>query len=186
MHMALESAETKDIHVDRARPEDIPGVQEVLYHAWLATYPNEKAGVTIDDIEDRFKDRFTNEQLLRREKLSANPPEGEAFVVAKIHGLVVGLCSPVRKSDRNQLQRIYVHPQYHRQGVGTALWEKAKEYMDMTKPTYVELVDYNEKARHFYEKLGFRDTGRRWLSKTLKMKSGANPVEMEMVLQAVE
>lgn len=184
MDMEKESIESQDIRIEKARPEDARGIQEVFYRSWLETYPNEKAGVTIEDIEDRFKDGFSEERLAKRAGFFAAPPEDETWLIAKKDDIIVGLISPIRKSDRNQLQRVYVHPDYFHQGIGMKLWEAAKGYMDMGKDTYVELVDYNESAKHFYEKLGFVDTGRRWPSTTLLMKSGANPTEMEMVLRA--
>lgn len=179
--MTIESSE---IRIEKARAEDTEGIQEVFYRAWLAVYPNKEYGVTIDDVEDRFKDRFSEEKLMKRREFYANPPHGEIWLVAKKGESVVGLVSPVRTDDRNQLQRIYVHPDHQHQGIGTKLWEAAKQHMDMSKDTYVNLVDYNTQALRFYEKLGFKDTGRRWPSTVMVMKSGARPTEMEMVLRA--
>lgn len=178
------SPESPEILIEKAKPGDVRGMQEVFYRSWLATYPNAEAGITIEDIEDRFRDRFSEEKLAKRAALYASPPEGETWLVAKKGNAVIGLVSPIRMFDRNQLQRIYVHPDYQRQGVGTKLWEAAKEYMDMSKDTYVELVDYNTQAVRFYEKLDFKDTGRRWLADKFSFRSGAKFPEMEMVLKA--
>ena len=180
----MESVESSDIRIERAKPEDAHGIQEVFYRSWLATYPNEKAGITAEDIEERFKDGFSEDWLAKRRAFFAAPPEDETWLVAKKGGTVVGLVSPVRKPDRNQLQRIYVHPDHFHQGIGTKLWEAAKGCMDMGKDTYVNLVDYNERAQRFYESLGFKDTGRRWPSEILKIKNGVNLAEMEMVRKA--
>ncbi len=181
----MESSESFDILVEKATPEDTRGIQELLYRTWLATYPNEAAGITRDDIEDRFKDRFSEERLEKRMQQFTHPPDGEVWLVAKKAGVVVGVVSPIQKQDRNQLQRIYVHPDYQRTGVGTKLWEEAQKYLDPAKDTYVEVVEYNTDARHFYENLGFKDTGRRWQSKNFAFKSGAIFPEMEMVLTRV-
>jgi hypothetical protein len=43
------------------KPEDTWAITEVFYKSWLLAYPNEKYGITVDDIEDRFKIAFSPE-----------------------------------------------------------------------------------------------------------------------------
>lgn len=52
------------------------------------------------------------------------------------------------------IDRLYIDPEFQRQGVGTALIQYAKE----SHPTGLELVTHqqNRRAREFYEKLGFK------------------------------
>lgn len=161
--------------------EDAIGSIEVQYKAWLATYPNEKLGITTDDIEYRYKDAFVGERLEKRKKVISNPPSNEKVLLAKEGDKVVGMCYVVVKEDKNQLQAIYVLPEYHGKGIGTKLWEEARKFFDPAKDIYVEVVDYNEKAINFYKKLGFVDTGRRFQDERFRMKSGAIFTEMEMV-----
>lgn len=164
--------------------DDAIGSIEVQYKAWLATYPNEKHGITIDDIEHRYKDAFVGERLEKRKKVISNPPSNEKVLLAKDGEKVVGMCYVVMKEDKNQLQAIYVLPEYHGKGIGTQLWEEARKFFDPAKDIYVEVVDYNEKAINFYKKLGFVDTGRRFQDERFRMKSGAIFTEMEMVKKA--
>ena len=62
---------------------DAIGSIEVQYKAWLATYPNAEAGITVEDIEDRYKNAFTEDRLKEREKLITDPDPNEKFIVAK-------------------------------------------------------------------------------------------------------
>ena len=168
-----------------AQSGDAEGIQEVFYRSWLKTYPNADAGITREDVEERFTDRLSKEKLAQRRSSIENPPEGEVMLVAIKGGIVVGVCSPINKSDRNQLQRIYVLPEYERQGIGTQLWERAMHYIDTGKDTYVEVAIYNQNAINFYTKLGFRDTGRRDTHKNFRSKSGAELPILEMILKGV-
>jgi ribosomal protein S18 acetylase RimI-like enzyme len=179
----MDSAEPLKITIERARPEDAEGVFEVHYRTWLATYPNPKVGVTVDDVEARYADRSPERMTKRRERLM-QPPEGTTTLIAREGAKVVGVCDVVAKSDRNQIAMIYVLPEQQRKGIGNMLWEEGKKYVDMTKDTYVEVADYNEQAINFYKKLGFVPTGRTFTDENYRLKSGAIIPEMEMVLKA--
>ena len=164
-------------------PEDAYGIQEVFYKTWLVTYPNADAGITVEDIENKFKDAFTVETLTKRREKIANPPEGQFLLVAKDNDKVVGLCSVIKESERNKLSTLYVIPEYQGRGIGSALWEQARSYLDMNKDTYLEVATYNANAIAFYKKLGFEDTGKR-LDFHAVMKSGNAIPEMEMLKRA--
>jgi ribosomal protein S18 acetylase RimI-like enzyme len=174
-----------DIKICEPTVEDAIGSIEVQYQAWLATYPNEKVGVTIEDIKDRYKKAFEGERLEKRKKLITHPEQNEKFIIAKEGEKVVGMCYGDIQEDKNQLRAIYILPEYHGQGIGTKLWEAILPLFDKNKDTYVEVADYNEKAINFYRKLGFVDTGKRFQEERFRMKSGAIIGEMEMVLRAI-
>ena len=89
------------------------------------------------------------------------------------------------KEEKNQLQMIYVLPEYQGKGIGKLLWNEVKKYLDKTKETYVELVTYNENAIKFYQKLGVVDTGKRFLEERFRMKSGNILPQMEMKLHEI-
>ncbi len=169
-----------EIAIARATPDDVIGIQDVAYHGWLATYPNAKHGITVDDIEDRYKDRHTEERITQGREQMANPPEGQTTLIAKEGGKIVGFCRATKHPDRNQLYAIYVLPEYHGRGIGRAMWQEAQQYLDSNKHTIVEVAIYNTKAIKFYEGLGFTDTSKRMSNSKFKMKSGAVIPEMEM------
>jgi len=172
------------IEIMEAVQVDVPGIEEVLYRTWLATYPNEEFGITIDDIEDRFKNRMSKEILEKRKKYIASHSINELALVAKKAGKVVGFCRVIRREDKNELLAIYVLPEHQGRGVGKLLWQRAKYFFDSGKNTIVQVAVYNEKAIRFYEKLGFCDTGKRRSDEKFRMKSGSIIPELEMVIKA--
>lgn len=178
----MESVETGKILIQIARSEDAEGINDVHHEAWLKAYPNPEKGISLEDIEARFADK-SEERLARRRASLEHPEEGMTTLVARKGSKITGVCRVAQKEDRNQLQMIYVHPDYQHQGIGKQLWEMARKYIDASKDTYVEVVDYNTPAIDFYKKLGFVDTGRREQDERFRLKSGAIFTEMEMVLK---
>jgi ribosomal protein S18 acetylase RimI-like enzyme len=175
-----------DIKVVIASPDDAYGIHEVFYKTWLDTYPNKEAGITVEDVEHWYKDDFTEENLQKTRESLSNPKKERTLLLAKDGDKVVGVCRVVRRSDKNQLQAIYVLPEYQRKGVGKLLWEEAQKFFDNGKDIVVEVATYNSKAIEFYKKLGFVDTGKRWSDETFKTRSGAMSTEMEMILKTTD
>ncbi len=171
------------IRITTPLPEDAKGITTVLYKTWLNTYPNEKLGITIEDIEESYKDVFSEEQIEERAERLKHIPDNQKRVVAKDSDSVVGVATMVKNDANNQLRTMYVLPEYQGKGIGTSLWNEVKNFIDPLKETIVHVADYNENAIKFYEKLGFVDTGKRWKDEKGKMKSGAYIPEMEMVLR---
>ena len=54
------------VEITTAALEDVVGIQDVLYRTWLATYPSETFGINVDDIEEMYKDRNSEEMLAKR------------------------------------------------------------------------------------------------------------------------
>src|SRR3989344_3200491 len=174
----------EEVKILDAVPDDALGITNVFYKAWLATYPNKEKGVTVEDIEDSYKDEFSEEKIENLKELIRNLPENKKRLVAKIGDLVVGACTVIRNEDYNHLRTLYVLPEFQNKGIGTKLWNKANEFFDPKKDTFVQVADYTENAINFYKKLGFIDTGKRTAQESDKLKSGAVIIDMEMVRKA--
>jgi GrpB-like predicted nucleotidyltransferase (UPF0157 family)/ribosomal protein S18 acetylase RimI-like enzyme len=172
----------RKIVVDAPKPEDARDIQEVFYKTWLDTYPNEEAGITVEDIEDKYKDVFTDEAIQTRAEKITHPAEGQTMFVARDGSKVVGFCRVIQEEDRSKLSTIYVLPEYQGKGVGRSLWNDAQNVLDKSKDIFVEVATYNTNSIEFYKKLGFEDTGRRF-NDVIPMKSGATIPEMEMVIK---
>jgi ribosomal protein S18 acetylase RimI-like enzyme len=175
-----------EIQIEQPADKDIYGIQQVFYKSWLHTYPNEEAGVTIEDIEDKFRDAFSEETLQKRKAYLLNLPEGVRFVIAKDEEQVVAICWQMKKAIVNLLQAMYVLPAYQGKGIGKLLWQDALLYFGKEKDIIVQVATYNTKAIAFYKKLGFIDTGKRYSEERHRMKSGAVITDMEMILYAVK
>ena len=172
-----------NIRISIAKAEDSRAVSEVFYRTWLVTYPNKEYGITVDDVEDRFKERHYPESIQKRLNRISHPPKGETLLVAKEGSKVIGICRTAIKEEKNQLQAIYILPEYQGKGIGKMLWNEAQVFFDLSKDIFVELAVYNKHAERFYKSLGFIDTGKRIRDKKFTMKSGATILEMEMSLK---
>ena len=171
------------IEITKPKIEDAEQMQEVFYRTWLATYPNEEAGITVDDVEDQFNDRNSKEKLAKRRDWISNPSAGEHVFVAKEEGKIVGLCSVILHDDKNRLKTIYVLPEHQGKGAGTLLWQEAQKFLNPKKDTVLWVATYNANAIAFYKKLGFQESGNQRQNER-KMKSGTHIPEMEMIKKA--
>lgn len=171
----------KKIIIADAIPDDAKSIINVLYKTWLETYPNKKAGITKEDIENRFQN--IPERIEKLKERIQNTPENHRRVVAKDGDTAVGLALLIKNENNNQLAMIYILPDYQGKGIGSRLWNEVRKFCDPQKETIVHVATYNKNAISFYEKLGFMDTGKRWSDEKWKMKSGATIPEMEMVIK---
>ncbi len=168
-----------EVKIEEAKPSDAFAIKEVAYYSWLATYPNEECGVTTDDIKDRLKDALSEEKVKKKAEQIGDPAEGR-YIVARLGENVIGFCHVRTYPDKNHVHAFYVLPEHVGKGIGMALWLKAETFLNQRKRTTVELATYNENAFRFYRKIGFVDTGRRFVDERIKMKSGAVIPELEM------
>lgn len=172
------------IIVTKPKEEDIVQIQELFYKTWLDTYPNKEAGITKEDIKEHFKDRLSPETLERRRRGLLTESENQFFFVAKDGEKVVGICRLMKRENCNQLQAIYVLPEYQRKGVGHMLWEKTLTLIDPKKEYIVQVATYNERAINFYKKLGFVDNGKRFAEEKHRMPISKSLIpEMEMTFK---
>lgn len=172
-----------EIEISTASPSDARQIREVFYKTWLNTYPNKETGVTVDDVEDMYKDAFTEESLNKSVERISNPPSGEHLFVAKVNDKIVGICRIIKHEEKNQLQSMYILPEFQGKGIGTLLWEEVKRLFDPAKDTFVNVAIYNKNAIDFYKKLGFKETGKQWEEEKFKLKSGATIKETELVIK---
>jgi len=173
----------QEIRILDAVPEDAEGITNVLYKSWLNTYPNTELGITVEDIEESYKEAFTEEKIRNQQQRIANIPKNQKRLVAKYGDLIVGVATIVKNEDCNQLRTIYILPEFQGKGIGKMLWNEAKKFCDPTKDTVVQVATFTQDAIEFYKKLGFVDNGKRSVGE--KMRNGAVITEMEMEIKAI-
>jgi ribosomal protein S18 acetylase RimI-like enzyme len=100
------------------------------------------------------------EEFLRR--------ESPTILVAERDSSVVGFCcfGLARDSDNErstvaEIMALYVQQEYWSTGVGRALWKHALERItaDGFEQVILWVLDTNQRARAFYERIGFQDDG---------------------------
>lgn len=182
---SISSNEEIKITIERAQPDDAEEIQNVFYKTWLATYPDTVPGVSIDDVNEYYKEKLSSEGIEKSRKRIEEglKIESQRFFIARIGGKIAGVCLATSLEDKNQLNAIYVLPEFQGKGIGYKLWNQVLKFIDHTKDTTVEVVVHNNNAIEFYKKLGFEDTGRRWTDEKFKMKSGATFPEMELKIK---
>jgi ribosomal protein S18 acetylase RimI-like enzyme len=91
--------------------------------------------------------------------------QNNVFFLAEINGWPVGfahvkrfsLNDEIESGSQMQLEKIYVLPEYQREGAGGALLKQVMDFANDAGPDYLWLDVYagNEQAVHFYRKNGF-------------------------------
>lgn len=100
--------------------------------------------------------------------------ENNVYLIALLEGKPVGFAK-VKKHSLNdniksgaqmELQKIYILPEYHGAGAGTALLKEIKNLALKIYPDYIWLDTYvsNEKAIRLYEKNGFKKIGKKYFT----------------------
>ncbi len=151
----IKGKERLEVEIGPARPEDARAIVELLYRSQLHTYPNEQFCITTRALKEYWKDEFTKEAVAFRAKKIENLAENISLLVARVNEDVVGLARIVRFKDHNYLGALYLHPDYIAKGLGMALWNRVREVCDKTKETRLYVAPYNERAKKFYESVGF-------------------------------
>ncbi len=139
-----------------ATPSDAKDVRQVQHDTWIATYPNESLGITVDAIKKRIAAYITTEKIEALKKSLIDPQQ--RTWIATINSATIGYCTASTAEDNNRLEALYVLPAYQGMHVGKALIEPALTWMGETKPIELEAASYNQQALSFYKKYGFKLT----------------------------
>lgn len=134
--------------------EDVIGIKNVHYKTWLATYPNTEIGVTISDIEEKFKNRLS-EEAIQGQLDFINDTDNKIYLIAKDGNDIVGVCGASIHDGVNELNGIYALPEYQGRGIGKKFWIELQKFFDPAIDTILYVASYNEQAINFYKKLGF-------------------------------
>ncbi len=175
----------KNYIIRKAVWDDFMSIHNILFTTWLDTYPNKEFNITKEDIEFNFQQKLLPEEIAKA-KIKNYESENLSNIsrlILEFSNIPVGFCRSEEKENHNQLQAIYVLPKYHGMGFGYALWQEAKKIFNPKKDTIVHVASYNQKAINFYEKLGFKSTGKIFFDEKHKMRNGAMIPELEMVIE---
>jgi ribosomal protein S18 acetylase RimI-like enzyme len=181
---AMPSREKLNIEISRETADDISGILKLTEEAWQATYPNEEAGILASDIEHRFKNLNTEGERERRKKMIETRGPDVLSIVAKVNGEIVGACAVRRDSEVNELMSINVSPRFKRMGIGSQMWEEARNFLDKEKDTLVKVAEYNQNAIRFYKSMGFEGTDKKIEDERFRMRNGKIIIQIEMLRPA--
>lgn len=126
------------MNIRRGRAEDLPRLVEIWLDAVRATHDF----LSEDDVQ--FYLPIVRDQYL---------PFAEVWIAEDEDGTVRGFVGLTQA----KVDSLFVDPARHRRGVGRALLAHA---FRRKGPLTVDVNEQNHSARVFYERLGFRETGR--------------------------
>jgi RimJ/RimL family protein N-acetyltransferase len=152
---------TENIVIQRMQVDDVEPTTRLLMRMWLDTYVNEKVGVSEEWVKNRFKEKLTPDKIAeRKQKLTMDQknPNKESFVAKDIDGNVIGMIGYSRTDNGEQeLGAIYVDKRYQGRGISGMLIAKLLEWAIPKEPIILGVVEYNERAKAFYKKWGFKE-----------------------------
>lgn len=143
-----------------AMPDDAEAIISMHAQSWLDTYPNEEAGVAREWVEKNTSDwshpeRTESRRQRIREALAS--PDMLYKIALDPEGRVIGFVCPFRDSSGQRVGGLYVEKSYQGSGLAQSLMDEAINWTDPTKPLVLEVAAYNERAKRFYKKYGFKE-----------------------------
>ena len=155
----MEKEPTPQITIREAvAPDEVVPARIMHAESWLAAYPNEPAGVSEEWVRARTDRWLEPEQLEKSKEILARilDDPSQFYRLAEQQGEIVGFIHLMTKQDGSKhLEAIYTSPETFGTGVGASLMDAANQWIGGDTVT-LEVVSYNERARRFYEKYGFR------------------------------
>ncbi len=176
-------SENTSITIEKAVPEDAEAVSDLLRRTWMATYPNEAAGITKEDIRLRTEgadgERIP-QNIEKWRNIIATQDGTAAMYIARSNGVVVGMVNPTIIDGRRRVGALYVSPEMQGKGIGSKLMAKMLEWHGDHVDIYLNAASYNRNAINFYKKFGFvqSDTA---IEDTGNVYGGKQIPEIEMV-----
>lgn len=130
--------------------EDIPIIRQLANDIWPDTY-----GAILSEAQLAYM----LEMIYSSRALESQMREGHRFLVLEEEGVPKGFADfgPIDPPGTFKLHKIYVLPASQGKGWGRMLLAKVIELVGILEASALQLnVNRYNKARHFYEKLGFR------------------------------
>ncbi len=151
-------------HIRTATKDDIPTIAALHVEGWKGAY----GGV----VDQAYLDGLTVEKRIADWTAWMDADESIVFI-AEEEGRPAGFTvigrtktpppgsSPIRPSHSGEIYALYLHPDFWRKGIGTALIKHAARELKERKHSTICLwvLDANTRARGFYEKMGGQKLG---------------------------
>ena len=147
--VAVYAMEQEYIKIRKAVVEDVAAIKELTATVWRDTY-------------SRFYSRKVVEKVIKDQELSwlekqIQKPTIICIVAITSQGRLVGVVTSRRKTqDFVKGIRLYVHPDYRNQSIGTQLIKNSMKYLVDAKLVRIEVKKDNERALNFYKRFGFK------------------------------
>lgn len=154
----MERESIPQFNIREGLPEDAVGTRTMQAESWLATYPNEEAGVSYEWVKALTDSWLAADAFDRSRQILADViGDTDMFYrLAESDGKVVGFVHAAINDDgTKELEAIYTSPEVFGSGLGQQLMNLADEWIGDMETT-LKVAKYNARAIRFYEKNGFR------------------------------
>jgi ribosomal protein S18 acetylase RimI-like enzyme len=143
------------ILIEKLKLDDVLETKNLLKITWNDTYKKWLSPKTIQKVTSHW---HKTAALIAQ----ANDPN-VYFAIAKTEtNKIVGLVTLKKIDDKTTfLNRLYIHPNHQRKGLGSQLFAKAMQAFPGTKRVQIEVEELNKNAIRFYSKLGFTEIERK-------------------------
>ncbi|CAH0994975.1 putative N-acetyltransferase [Emticicia aquatica] len=134
-----------------ATHKDIKVIREIANKTWFVTY---------EPILGKEQPQYMFDLIYSEEALAEQMNNGQTFVLQLIDNQVVSFASYSEKDDKNKiykLNKLYLNPDFQGGGFGRKILEEVENQLTKLGVKTLDLnVNRFNKARFFYEKVGFK------------------------------
>ncbi|OGG09385.1 hypothetical protein A2154_01195 [Candidatus Gottesmanbacteria bacterium RBG_16_43_7] len=141
---------------DRSQSREIV---DIILAAWLYSYPNDVYRITAADVRSKFGSVAEKELSIGSFLESINTNANVSYLTASSGGVLSGFIYATSSQYELYINALYVHPKYHRQGIGGSLLQAVFTANTGIERAVVDVVSYNFQAIAFYKKYGFITCG---------------------------
>lgn len=113
---------------------------------------------TKDDVRAKAMERAYRQEEIVRAISSSEEAREQLFIVGETDDDVIGFCHAIDRGGMWEMLRLYLHPDYHRQGHGAAFLRHLE--MKKTQPIEVYVENSNEQAIAFLNHQSFTELDR--------------------------
>jgi ribosomal protein S18 acetylase RimI-like enzyme len=136
------------VDIDRARIEDIAGIKSVLALTWRDTYSSFLPESVIAEVAAAWHSPEVLEAEMNRRLTFTG-------VARSSSAGVVGVITAHSHGELLVVARLYVVPEFQRQGIGERLMRESCRAFPQSRRVRLHVEEQNPKGRAFYRKLGF-------------------------------
>ena len=138
------------VTIRRARISDIPGIRSVLAVTWRDTYSSFLSESSIAKVTAEWHSPKVLEAEINRSSTFLGVAESRSHDI-------VGMVTAHSHEEVLLIARLYVLPEFQRQGIGERLMEESCRAFPQAQRVQLDVEEQNLKGRAFYRKLGFRE-----------------------------
>lgn len=139
----------ENIIIEKAFPKDAKSIKDLLRKTWIQSYSDV---LPVEKLE-KITNHYFSEQVI-----TDYCNDGDVFVkVARnTNGDPIGVIIAKRNKDILLISQIYIDRAYQGRGLGQSMIDDLLTYCDQIKKIWLEVGAFNQKAKGFYEKNGFK------------------------------